>query len=325
MKKLIFSFLVFYQFSSYLFAQQIDTLPWSPPGATWLYVGSSFGSIPYFKFVYTSDTIISNKVAKKIVVTQFELVGPNKSRTKERFAYNLFYYTSRDSIFWFNKSEFQLLYVFSSTKGSSYVIKKNNFATIACKDSSFNTDSNLITITDVQKISYSNIQFDVITAKDQPYWTVGSAIIKNIGSINSPPFPISGSKCGMIDATLGDPGQLTCYFDSLRGYINFGGGSSLECRGTITTVSDLKRSIIENSTLKFKISPNPASSFFFIDSDPDFKIKSVKIYDLMGREWINMGQYYNTSIDVSILPNAIYFVKVTTDNNSIFSSKFIKE
>ncbi len=325
MKKLIFCILISIQFFSNINAQQIDTLPWSPPGATWLYVGSSFGSTPYFKFVYTSDTIISNKVAKKIVVTQFELVGPNKSRTKEQFAYNLFYYSSKDSVFWFNKTEFQLLYVFSAIKGSSYVIKKNNYATIACTDSTFNTDSNLITITDVQKMNFSNIQFDVVTAKTQQYWTIGSVIIKNIGSINSPPFPISGSKCSMIDATLGNPGQLTCYYDSLRGYINFGGGSSLECRGTITTISDLNKSTVENSNYLFKIVPNPVSSSFYIDYDFGFKIKSVKIYDLMGRECISICAYSNASIDISTLSNAMYIVKLTTENNRIFSSKFLKE
>ncbi len=321
MKNILLSFLFLFSYKAQ--AQVLDTLPWAPKGATWLYYGSFFGGEVYDKFVYTSDTTILNKKVKKISNFEFEILKPTLDlslRTKESFVKDYFFYESNDSVFWFNKTQFDLLYVFNAQVGNSWKVPKNNFVDYSANQSkcidSFNIDSNRLTVTGILKNDFSGKKFNFYQTSGQNYWILG-AFIKNIGAIHAPLIPITNQKCSGIDQFLGVPTELFCYSDNLRGYISISGYT--DCRGLITSNSDLK--LTEQN---FRISPNPVNSTLHIENHFDSSIKFIKIFDLVGREFISIQNYSNTDINVAQLPNGFYVLKALTADNNYLSVKFVK-
>ena len=70
---------------------------------------------------------------------------------------------------------------------------------------------------------------------------------------------------------------------------------------------DIKFTEIKNA-LELKVSPNPATGVFYIDTDKDV---DVKIYDLSGR-MVKQQTYTNEGIQVSDLAPATYIVEITS-------------
>lgn len=73
---------------------------------------------------------------------------------------------------------------------------------------------------------------------------------------------------------------------------------------------------------KLSVYPNPTSSAINITYGA-LPISEIEIINTLGQTVIN--QSYSKYIDVNFLPNGIYTLKVSTDDNRIFLSKFIKE
>jgi hypothetical protein len=299
---------------------QVDMHPWAPTGATWLYRASSQTSQLYFKLSYQKDTSFSGKNVKKIVVSRFEYIGipPNLVRTKEVFVRNEYMYNSQDSVFWYNDNTFQLLYVFSAVNGSSWDIQKSNYFT--CINGSSTPNSNLLTVRAVQEATMGSRQFTVIDANPQPYWTIGTRLIKNIGSTRTP-FPLPGNLgCSVIDGNIGQPDGLICYYDNLRGSIDFGGFGN--CQGLITKIKNPD----ENVSKSFALFPNPTSSNLQLVNSLSLEVESVNILDMLGKQHIslrNMGSN-NLEIDVSSLPNGMYVIVLQTSNKINHTIKFVK-
>lgn len=73
------------------------------------------------------------------------------------------------------------------------------------------------------------------------------------------------------------------------------------------------------TTNNFHISPNPAKNKIVISIETE--IKYVEIYSLLGKKVLKSKD--QNEIDISQLPNAVYFIKVHT-NTGIGTKKFIK-
>ena len=85
--------------------------------------------------------------------------------------------------------------------------------------------------------------------------------------------------------------------------------------------SALSLGINDKELSNVRLYPNPTTDLLFIDSEFDV-IEQLTIYDNTGRQVLNMAPEGN-SIDVSFLPQGLYFLKITVDDaNSI--QKFIK-
>jgi Secretion system C-terminal sorting domain len=298
---------------------QVDTHPWSPTGATWLYRGSSLTSQLYFKLSYQKDTLFSGKNVKKIVVSKFEYIGipPNLVRTKETFVRNEYMYNSQDSVFWYNDNTFQLLYLFSASNGSSWAIQKSNYYT--CLDSG-TPNTNLITVRNTQQVSIGGRQFNIIDANPQPYWTIGTRIIKNIGPTRSP-FPVPGSLgCPIVDGNIGLPESLSCYFDNTRGTIDMDGVGN--CQGLITKTNNLDK----NESKLFVISPNPVINNLQIRNNSFVEIESINVFDMLGKQYLTVKNINNSNpdIDVSSLPDGMFVIVLHTSNKLNHSIKFVK-
>jgi hypothetical protein len=303
----------------WVLSAQVDVHPWAPPGAVWLYKGSSMVSDLYFKLVYEKDTMVLNKQVKKIVVTKFEYIGifPNIIKTRDLFVANEYMYHSNDSVFWYNNNQFQLLYLFSAGIGTSWTIQKSSYFT--CLNAG-TPDTNTLTLRNVQQLSLANRQFTVMDANPQPYWTIGTRLVKNIGSTRCP-FPIPGSLgCSVVDGNSGLPSFLTCYYDNLRGRLDFGGLG--KCEELITTTKDVYSK--ESTQSIFNIFPNPVSDRLHIVNPYAYEIKKISIFDMYGKLQIAATNTDNRTLDIQDLSNGMYIIVIQTANSFNHSIKFVK-
>ena len=93
-------------------------------------------------------------------------------------------------------------------------------------------------------------------------------------------------------------------------------GSSLK-----SAFADLDATEIANATEDaIQIYPNPTSGIVYIKSSKD--INNVSIVDMMGRT-VLVKQSHEKMLDLSMLPKGIYFVRVTTIDNSSITNKVI--
>jgi len=100
--------------------------------------------------------------------------------------------------------------------------------------------------------------------------------------------------------------------------------------GTITSDEVLLTNIFnpnENENWQLTLSPNPASDLlqFDIQSDEHLKNIQMKIYDTVGKIFTTqkMNGQQSGAINISTLPNGIYFISFQT-NEGIISRKFVK-
>lgn len=114
-------------------------------------------------------------------------------------------------------------------------------------------------------------------------------------------------------------GNSTITGDPVSEYINandlmwdFFQNYSLDCMASANTQT--------NNSIKPRIYPNPTISKINIDIENKSSDLKVKIYNLMGMEIISSD---NTIIDVSLLSEGTYLIKIDYDNSAIIE-KFIK-
>jgi hypothetical protein len=79
---------------------------------------------------------------------------------------------------------------------------------------------------------------------------------------------------------------------------------------------------ILKKTFEIIIFPNPVQNILTLKT-PEI-IKEVSIIDLLGQE-VNTNQLSTNSLDVSNLSEGIYIIKVTSENDKTFSTKFVKQ
>lgn len=74
--------------------------------------------------------------------------------------------------------------------------------------------------------------------------------------------------------------------------------------------------------LEIQIAPNPVQDILSVQSNQ--AVKQIMVYDMLGK-LIEMKRVTANSIDVSQLSKGIYMIKLTSDSNQVFVSKFVKE
>lgn len=116
---------------------------------------------------------------------------------------------------------------------------------------------------------------------------------------------------------------------SYSGIISFNrvigeGDITLFCHGDITNQNNCAAVLNtnKNTFLKTTISPNPVNNVITINNLP-INTK-FKIYDILGKEIVVKNITYNT-INVSSLHKGVYFLKISTSNNTQKTIKFFKK
>jgi len=89
------------------------------------------------------------------------------------------------------------------------------------------------------------------------------------------------------------------------------------------TVEDIK--VDENSEIQLKIYPNPTTGKLIIDNG-QLTIDNVVIYDIYGRKVFEQKSNLTVllSCDLTVLPNGIYFLKISTEKGVHFSKIIIQ-
>ena len=303
-----------------------DTLPWCPPGATWLYKMVTATESLYLQYSYEKDTLILNKNAKKLNVSFIRIIGPGGTQTARYIekAGVEFFYNSNDSVFLLDKpiSNFKFIYSFNPQLNDEFVI--GNSRQICQSDSTYpKTDT--IKVSKILKDTFENVIFDVYyTSWDRKFF-IGT-IVKNIGSIRCPFPQINYQICkGNENGGGSIYDRLICYSDSLRGTHTFNyRDDDKECHFAKTAVNNFTK---KERNLNVKLYPNPAVNKLNILTETP--VKEIYIYDLFGKlikqVIIENTKTNGTEITIDELNTGIYFIHVIDAFDAKLNSKFIKE
>ncbi len=86
--------------------------------------------------------------------------------------------------------------------------------------------------------------------------------------------------------------------------------------------SDPDETYLEQPSIS--VYPNPATQFISIDNDED--VKTITIYNLVGRKLKTFQDIQkNERYDVSTLPNGMYLVQVISNSNKIITTQRISK
>jgi hypothetical protein len=317
MKRIIPTLIVFLSFYGNISAQYIDTLPWCPPGATWVY--KNFES--FYKLSFIKDTIIDADTAKIII-----LEGASKPINSNVFSVGyskLFTYylkEKNDSIFYYwNKGndlyEWIYVYDFKLEEDSFQYIDVSHFGypCVELDSVSVSLDTLLIGLQNrvvINKNSYSG-------------YFAYPTVLPKIGGLRSPfysfaifDFDDCFQETPNIDWNWINYIPLLCYEDSLRDPINFNAlNYAYNCEEYITSI------LYEDFGSSINIYPNPFQELVFINHLP-FGAE-ISLYNLQG-EKINVELGVNNSLVIEKnISKGVYFLAIKNSTGSVIK-KIIK-
>jgi hypothetical protein len=83
---------------------------------------------------------------------------------------------------------------------------------------------------------------------------------------------------------------------------------------------------VEAKQKQFSISPNPSTAYFQLNGKREYKNLGLQLFDLQGRVLFEkqFDQIQNIQLDLSFIPNGVYFVKLTLDQHEHEVLKWIK-
>lgn len=298
------------------FAQSQTNIDWNAPNATWVYSMISMSSVEYYKLQQVGDTIIANQDVKKIDVwnISFYSTHPVVLGRHDKYVRSEYMYESNDSIFRYQDSTFVLLYDFGAQAGESWIVHGND--NHICHQFA-NADTDTIMVEENTIEQYENYNLETMTISDGGNWSLGSEVIKGIGSLKTP-FPQSVNCNGIIDGGVGYYQWLSCYHNSEAGFINnLAGGGGDFCFDLIT---DNDNVISTDVPIFF---PNPTPSIIYFSNKYKDKNFKLKIFDVYGKLHLTIPNA-SDNIDIKHLPRGIYFVNIFDEKGLFFTEQIIK-
>lgn len=292
-----------------LFSISVQGQIWIDNGATWHYDWS--GTLPGFdRIEYVGDTIIQDKTCQMLQISSYmftpiELGGELiDSWTSQKYTYS-----NGDTVFYLINDDFHILYNFGAQVGDSWElgIDTNDFS---CGQSY------------VEVISTGNTEIngqisEWIQVTTLPNSSVGfeGKIYKRFGAIGDYLFP-TPRNCDpdiVIDFFIYN---FSCFQDDSFPLYNV---TDKDCGYLL----HLGVAEIQNTENIVSIFPNPASDIISISvSKPNYKLTNVIVTDMQGRILKNVNQH---KIDISDLPEGIYFIHIDFDNDIRIAERFIKK
>jgi sugar lactone lactonase YvrE len=144
-----------------------------------------------------------------------------------------------------------------------------------------------------------------------------SGIISKIAGTGTPGY--SGDGGPAILSQLNDPGGL-CIDANNNIYFS----ETFNSRLRIICVSNCAMGIEEKeSTNEIKLFPNPTSDYLNLELQNQTNISEIEITNQLGQTILK--QAYNKQIDVSFLFTGCYFIKLISEDKTVYHSKFVKE
>ncbi len=324
MKKIMkISTLFIFWFGSMLIVlgQQADNNPWCPTGAQWVYQGTSLSGGIYYIFEYEKDTAFNNVLVKKIKkkTVNYWYSGPNGeiSRSETDNGYYLMY-NSNDSIFIYINNIFKFLYDFTPNLGDTLPVD-TTWAT--CSTPGYPVKQNLV-VDSIYNYTYDGIVFNTIRYNDSAQYYYFGPLIKNIGSYNDI-FPVPSYLCsGQINADYTPSSTLLCYYDSIRGEINFRQApQGINCHMIKTGVKNR----LASENLPFIMYPNPVNHILNIENitGQSFEYKIINVSGKICLQGTSYGS--RRCIDVTDLPKGLYMLLLYSNYSQAYTFNFIKQ
>jgi hypothetical protein len=294
----------------------------APPGASWHH-DMPFGS---FHSYTDGDTLILGKTSTRIrqvaLTKQPEFShGLHVNNLPDRYVYQ-----SQDTVFVYNTifSRFTPLYIFSAAEGDTLCLPvlptEPGVLIGGFQDSTFCVvvDSIRMRMYDTALLrTYFTRDIGVQGSDYGMNWGTATtgAFAEVIGSVYSGLLPGCFS-CAFItsDQSQG-PGALRCYSDASM-HVKL---VTNDCdKGGIAAVvrdREVRRGIT--------ISPIPADNFISIKSEQPLPIRQVELVSSHGRILLSKNEIEGSQIDVSSLPDGIYFLRLMLKDGSTFTAKLI--
>lgn len=308
---------------STLQAQVLDTFPWCPSGATWVYflTQSPFSGIEFITVKYEKDTVVANQLVKKLAVSEVEYynLNPIQGRIETFIRYD-YEYISNDSLFYYDASKdtFFLKYDFGTILGDSIMV--NRYYTVCNSDTTF-PDTAIFHVATTTQDTIGNFIFPTTVYDDfsnSGYYLLGR-IRKNIGSDIGFHPTINATHCLSRSFPYS---YLSCYYDDARGLVL---SNSFQPCFNITSINEIEPSrqqYPKNEIPYLSVYPNPASTYVLVDYKFN-DIPAYEIYNVSGK-LVTEGILSSNEIKVNHLPQGIYFVRFRNEGNLLFYAKFIK-
>jgi hypothetical protein len=255
-----------------------------PRGTEWYYeIKHLTGDITYQHLEYASDTVINSRRTKILVET-------NTMYDKEQWIDYEYIYEDVDKIYWWNKDleDFTLLYDFGAEVGDEWEVNGGWFTITVHVD-------------DVQTVTYNGKTYKMLSVSDVSHLFTGD-ILCGVGHLDRffPESPIA--KDYEVDG-------LRCFWQDGELVLNMG---DEDCDAVYYEI----HSVEENSEVTFKVYPNPTDGLLHVvETQCIASLPSeYRITNLLGQTLLS-GVLDGEIIDVSVLSNGIYFLKI--NNSSI--------
>ncbi len=302
-------------------SQNLDTAPWCPPGATWVYglYNSGLNNGDYLSVKFEKDTIVSGKNVKKLIVKiiDYYSINPPQGRIETDFSIE-YEYVSNDSLFYYDtvRDSFLIKYDFEARNGDFLEVNKHatecsnptyqSFFITSILSTGFDTLNNLI---------FPSIVFD--DNLNSSAYLVGK-VLKNIGSLNYFYPTINANQCSnpFPEYTSG----LLYYSDSERGILFSTSHPIQNILSTENFDSD-----IQNNIIGISVFPNPSQNMLHLEmSSTRSNLQTYKIFNIYG-QLIKYGNLENNQINVQEIPDGSYILALFDISNYRFTAKFTKK
>lgn len=299
MKKNLLFLIIFFTISFSSLAQQ----PWAQPGATWYYQYYNWYFSGYQKIEKTNDTLINSINCDKYITTVYVYdwtVGGFRTEIDSQFTY-----ISNDTLYrWYN-NQFIVMAIFNASVGDTWSIPDMG---ICPYQSYIQVDSTGQTI-----ISNDTLSVLYVTVNLSASVPFQSTLIEKLG-YDFTMFPYSFCVTDFVYPT-----PLRCYSDS-SGF-NYSTNIAVYCDSTVAVNEFI------NSKDLIEVFPSPAQDYFQIN----YKLKGEENYlfslsNSIGQEVekrILLSDANEETIDISYLPNGIYFWYVNSKDKSLSKGKLV--
>lgn len=241
----------------------------------------------FYRLFSKGDTSLAGKICK--VVKVFDSYEQPVSGA------HFYMYEQAKKVFIWKENQFRLLYNFDAKIGDTITAAVIYHPALRVFETHTNPGfSEVRYIVKNKRIVDYRIHWDIEYLDSG--WRFSDAIVEGIGSM-------LGFFGGSYTSTsTGLAGNLRCYFNGSHG-VNYGNTS--EC--------DKILSVIETSNYEpLKLYPNPASDKVSL---PENLINSeFEVYSSTGKMILNGKLSNAASLDISLLPSGIYFIRLTKTN-----------
>lgn len=266
--------------------------------ATW-YRSQPYGS---FKCSYTGDTVILGKTCRAIY--QEVLTKPFVPIPLNHAGY-LYVYDVPDTVFIYNYlfEKFTPLYIFNVAPGDTITLPA--LPILGTQTLSMIPDSSFQYVVDsIKDVLYDTTWLQTVYShslkyapRTNPRYVWGdpvNAYARRIGGIDIGLLPHCQSCVELLWEGIYSPGSILCYSDNTTNIKLTGGACN---NGAVP----LRANELEAS-IEFDVFPNPATDCIGYRNKTGKKIRSVKVFDVSGKEM------WTPNLSVNALANGLYFV-----------------